>query len=85
MGDGYRVVFIQGGASTQFATLPMNFLAAGRTADYLVTGSWGEKAIEEATKLGQAKLAGSTKDDNYRRVPAANELSLSAELRPMFT
>src|SRR5271165_3769204 len=44
LGDGYRVVFLQGGASTQFAMVPMNFASPGKTADFLLTGSWAEKA-----------------------------------------
>jgi phosphoserine aminotransferase len=79
VGDGYRVLFVQGGASSQFATLPMNFLPPGGTADYLITGSWGEKAIEEGTALGNAKLAASTKADGYRRVPNAGEINLSPD------
>src|SRR5881397_1428045 len=51
--DGYRVLFVQGGASTQFAMLPMNFLPPGGTADYLLTGAWAEKAYEETAALGQ--------------------------------
>src|SRR5271165_4437256 len=43
-GDGYRVLFLQGGASTQFAMVPMNFASPGKTADFLLTGSWAEKA-----------------------------------------
>jgi len=49
VGDGYRVLFLQGGASTQFAMVPMNFLTPGATADYLMTGAWADKAYEEAT------------------------------------
>ena len=45
--DGYKVLFVQGGASTQFAMLPMNFLPPGGVADYVETGAWAEKAIEE--------------------------------------
>ena len=77
--DGYRVVFVQGGASTQFAMLPMNFLAPGATADYLITGSWGEKAVEEAAALGEARVAASTKADGFRRVPNAEEIRLGPE------
>ena len=77
VGEGYRVLFVQGGASTQFATVPMNFLPSGGTADYLVTGSWGEKAIEEAGLFGQAHLAASTKAEGYKRVPTAGEIKLS--------
>ncbi len=79
VGEGYRVLFVQGGASSQFATVPMNFLPPGATADYIVTGSWGEKAIEEATLLGKPHLAASTKEGNYKRVPTQSEIQLSAD------
>jgi phosphoserine aminotransferase len=79
VGEGYRVLFLQGGASTQFAMLPMNFLPAGATADYLMTGAWAEKALEEAKALGQVRVAASTQSDNYRRVPRPDEISLSPE------
>src|SRR3954454_419652 len=77
VGDGYRVLFVQGGASTQFAMLPMNFLPPGGTADFLLTGSWAEKAIEEANGLGTAHIAASTKEGGYRRVPKQAELHFS--------
>src|SRR5215470_12764140 len=48
VGDGYRVLFLQGGASTQFATVPLNFLSPGGAVDFLMTGAWAEKAFEEA-------------------------------------
>lgn len=79
VGEGYRVLFVQGGASTQFAMLPMNFLAAGATADYVMTGTWAEKAFEEAAALGQARQAASTQAEGYTRVPRADELSLTTE------
>jgi phosphoserine aminotransferase len=78
VGEGYRAVFVQGGASTQFATLPMNFLPQGATADYIVTGSWGEKAVEEVGLFGEAHVAATTKSSNYSRVPRADEIKLSA-------
>ena len=71
---GYRVVFMQGGASGQFATVPMNFLTPGTTAEYLVTGTWGEKAVEEAELLGTAHVAASTRQERYRRVPRPDEI-----------
>jgi phosphoserine aminotransferase len=77
VGDGYRALFVQGGASGQFATVPMNFLPPGGTADYIVTGTWGEKAIEEAALLGKAHLAASTREGGYRRVPSASEIRLT--------
>jgi phosphoserine aminotransferase len=79
VGDGYRVLFVQGGASTQFAMVPMNFLPAGKTADFLVTGSWAEKAFEEAAALGQAHNAGSTKSEGYHRMPHPNEIQLTKD------
>ncbi len=78
LGDGYRVLFLQGGASFQFAMVPLNFLAPGRTADYLMTGSWADKALEEARLLGDAHVAASTKEGGHRRVPRAEEIQLSS-------
>lgn len=77
--QGYRALFIQGGPSLQFAMLPMNYLPAGAVADYLVTGAWGEKAYEEAATLGNAHIAASTRAEQYRRMPRAEELDLSPE------
>jgi phosphoserine aminotransferase len=76
-GDEYRVLFLQGGASSQFAMVPLNFLPAGGVADYVLTGAWAEKAFEEAAKIGQARAAGSTSEGGYRRVPRPGELQLS--------
>jgi phosphoserine aminotransferase len=76
VGDGYRVLFLQGGASTQFAMLAMNFLLPGGSADYLMTGAWAEKAYEEAAALGKARPAASTKGEGYRRVPRPDEIDL---------
>lgn len=78
VGGDYRALFLQGGASLQFAMLPMNFLRPGITADYILTdGSWSERALAEASALGQTHVAGSTKDENYRRVPEQRELQFS--------
>jgi phosphoserine aminotransferase len=77
LGDDYRVLFLQGGASTQFAMVPLNFLPPGGAADFIVTGAWGEKAQEEAAKLGRAHIAASTKDSNYSRNPRTDEITLS--------
>src|SRR5205809_1344446 len=74
----YRVLFLQGGASTQFSMVPMNLLPAGSTADYIDTGSWSDKAIKEAKKVGNVNVAASTKDEGYSRVPAQSELKLTA-------
>ena len=63
----------------------MNFLPPGGVADYVVTGSWGEKAQEEAAALGQARIAASTKAGNYNRVPRNDEIGSEpdAGLRPL--
>ena len=73
----YRVLFLQGGASLQFSMVPMNLLSAGSTADYIDTGSWAEKAIAEARKVGAVNVAGSTKADRYTRIPSPAELALT--------
>jgi phosphoserine aminotransferase len=83
----YRVLFLQGGASLQFSMVPLNLLSDGFTADYVDTGSWSEKAIVEARKLGlkrgmapgsHVNIAGSTKADRYTRIPEPSELTLTA-------
>jgi len=67
--SNYKVLFLQGGASLQFAMVPMNFLAGGQTADYLVTGAWSEKAVEEAQRFGAVHTACSSQDRNYCYIP----------------
>ena len=54
----YRILFLQGGATQQFSMIPMNFLAAGETADYVITGAWGKKALKEAKRCGNAVIEG---------------------------
>src|SRR3954454_22454137 len=76
VGADYRVMFLQGGASTQFAMVPMNFLPPGRSADFLMTGSSAEEAFEEAAELGQARGAASTKREDYRPVPRPDVIVL---------
>ncbi len=72
----YAVLFLQGGASLQFAMVPMNFLSLDGSADYLVTGSWGQKAVKEAQKFGHVNLASDTADGGFTRVPTQDELNL---------
>ncbi len=67
----YKVLFLQGGASTQFAMVPMNLLSADATADYLVTGAWAEKAIEEAGRFGKTHTACTSADRNHCYIPTA--------------
>lgn len=77
VGDDYQVLFLQGGASLQFAMIPLNFLPADRVADYILTGSWSEKALAEAGTLGEVCVAASTQVGGYRTVPRAGEIALS--------
>ena len=78
--EGYYVLFLQGGASLQFAQVPMNFLPAGKSADYLITGGWSEKAYQEAQRLGTVRLAATTEHDKrYTRIPRQAELKLDPE------
>ncbi len=74
--EEYVVLFLQGGASLQFAMLPMNLRRPGKSADYVDTGSWASKAIKEAKITGAANVAWSGKADNYTRVPKQSELRL---------
>ncbi|MGQ0505702.1 MAG: 3-phosphoserine/phosphohydroxythreonine transaminase [Myxococcaceae bacterium] len=76
--DTHQVLFLQGGASQQFATIPMNFLAPDASADYVMTGTWSEKAFDEAKLIGKPRIAASTVTDDkrYLRVPKASELKL---------
>src|SRR5213596_1322001 len=75
--SNYRVLFLQGGASLQFSMVPMNLLTPGATADYIDSGSWAEKAIKEAKRVGTVHVAATTKADSYTRVPAQSELTLT--------
>src|SRR5436190_11514774 len=72
-----RVLFLQGGASLQFSMVPMNLLPQGAAADYIDTGSWAEKAIKEAKKVGSVNIAATTAADKYSRIPSQSELKLT--------
>ncbi|HXT70177.1 MAG TPA: 3-phosphoserine/phosphohydroxythreonine transaminase [Vicinamibacterales bacterium] len=73
----YKVLFLQGGASLQFSMVPMNLLLPGTTADYIVTGDWGKKALKEAKKVGTTNVAASTENGNFKRIPAQEEIRLT--------
>ncbi len=75
--ENYHVIFLQGGATLQFSMVPLNLLAPGETADYITTGSWGEKALKEAKKVGNVNVAYSGKNENNTRVPKQEELKLT--------
>jgi phosphoserine aminotransferase len=76
--QGYKVLFLQGGASQQFAMIPMNLLPAGKSADYILTGYWSQKAFKEAKSLGTVRVAGTTESTNFNRIPGQGELQLDA-------
>src|SRR3954463_7603270 len=77
--DNYKVLFLQGGASLQFAMAPMNLLQKGATADYLVTGVWSQKAVKEAKLVGGVHEAASSKDQNFCYIPSAAQIRYSAK------
>jgi phosphoserine aminotransferase len=77
--DDYHVLFLQGGASLQFSMVPMNILPAGGKADYIITGSWAQKAMKEAKKVGTVNVAATTEPENFDRIPKQAELKLDAE------
>jgi len=74
--QNYQLLFLQGGASLQFSMLAMNFLPAGGSADYILTGSWGKKALKEAKKTGAVNVAATMADGGFTRVPGNDELKL---------
>ena len=75
--DNYRVLFLQGGASLQFSMVPMNLLPADRTADYLLTGVWSQKAIKEARQVGKTHVAATGEASNFDRIPRPDEIRYS--------
>lgn len=76
--DGYRVLFLQGGASQQFAAIPLN-LMKNRVADYIVTGSWAKKAYKEACLYGDARVVASSEDETFSYIPDCSDLPLSED------
>lgn len=77
--DNYEVLFLQGGASLQFSMIPMNFLQSDKQAGYVMTGVWSEKAYSESKLFGESYEAASTKDGNYHRIPALDELNYNED------
>ncbi|WRO23319.1 3-phosphoserine/phosphohydroxythreonine transaminase [Metallumcola ferriviriculae] len=75
--EGYRVLFLQGGATSQFFMIPFNFLTKDQTANYVLTGSFAEKAYKEALKTGSAHTAASTKEEKFRSIPKLEDISVS--------
>ena len=78
--DNYRVLFLQGGARLQFSMVPMNLLrGTKKSADYLLTGTWGNKAIEEARNVGDVRVVWDGRETNYDRLPEADQLDLNPD------
>jgi phosphoserine aminotransferase len=79
--DAFRILFIQGGGALQFSLVPMNFLAPGDVADYIVTGHWGTRAVAEAAKLSTPRVAYSSESSGFSVIPRPEELSLSDDAK----
>ena len=75
--DNYKVLFLQGGASSQFFMIPMNLLGNGKKATYLNTGAWSKKAIKEAKLFGDIEVAYSSEDKTFNRVPTQDEYTVA--------
>ncbi len=79
IGEEWHVLFLHGGASTQFYQVPLNFLPEGGAADYVDTGAWAAKAVKESQYVGNTNVAASSKSDNYTHIPARDTWSLSKD------
>jgi phosphoserine aminotransferase len=77
--DNYKVLFLQGGASSQFAMVPINLLGDKKSADYMNTGQWSKKAISEAKRFGKVNVIADTTDSNFTTVPDAASLKFDPE------
>lgn len=77
--DNYKILFLQGGATLQFAAVAMNLMTKNGKADYIVTGSFSKKAAQEAKKYGKVNIAASTEDEKFCRVPRQDELKLDPD------
>ncbi len=82
--DNYKVLFLQGGASTQFAMVPMNLLAADKEATYLNTGTWSKKAIKEARLFGKVNVAYSSEEKGFNHVPTHDAYTVSEQSRYLY-
>ncbi len=76
--ENYQILFLQGGASLQFSMIPINFLKPDNTADYIVTGAWGKKAIKEAARVGNAVALYNSEDSGFKSTPSWEELDYSS-------
>jgi phosphoserine aminotransferase len=79
--DNFRILFLQGGATLQFSMVPMNFLSPGETADYVITGAWGKKALKEAKRCGNTNIVFSSADGGFKSVPDEPALRFSPDAK----
>ena len=77
LGEDYDVLFIQGGASLQFAMIPLNFATKEKPGSYVLSGTFSSNAYKEANILGVGEVAASTKEENFKRVPRQDELKIN--------
>jgi phosphoserine aminotransferase len=77
--DNYAVLFLQGGASTQFAMVPMNLMTKNKKADYIVTGQWAKKAYKEAARYGNARVIASSEDKTFSYIPKVTKDMIDPE------
>ena len=77
--DGYDILFLQGGASTQFAMIPMNLLMPGKVGAYVQTGSWADKAIAEARLIGETAVIASSADNQFTSIPDLSQVKIPEE------
>src|SRR5260221_3260139 len=75
--QNYRILFLQGGASLQFSMVPLNFLGRDQSADYIVTGQWGKKALPEARRCGNVNVTYLSETDGFSTVPTQDEVRIS--------
>ena len=77
--DNYKVLFLQGGASSQFAMIPMNLMTKNGKADYIVTGQWAKKAYKEAARYGEARVVASSEDETFSYIPKVTKADLDPD------
>ena len=77
--DNYKVLFLQGGASSQFAMVPLNLLNKSKKADYVITGQWAKKAFKEAQKYGEAKAVASSEDKTFSYIPKLDKSTFTPD------
>ncbi|MBE7029835.1 MAG: 3-phosphoserine/phosphohydroxythreonine transaminase [Ruminococcaceae bacterium] len=79
VGDNYKVMFLQGGASSQFAMVPLNLFSNSKKADYVLTGVWAKKAAKEASRYGEVNIVGSSEDGTFSYIPKLDPATFSKD------